>query len=112
VRGSGISTAIDCGGTKYLGLGGKLYRVGSDVADHYGLTYTSVDPVACAGLRKAAGGLTRFLRADSGTIYHIEAGTKRPIGSYAGYQALGGTSANTIQASDYALSLIPTGAAR
>ena len=112
VRGSGISTAIDCGGTKYLGLGGKLHRVGSDVADHYGLTYTSVDPVACAGLRKAAGGLTRFLRADSGTIYHIEAGTKRPIGSYAGYQALGGTSANTIQASDYALSLIPTGAAR
>jgi hypothetical protein len=112
VRSSGISTAVDCGGTQYLGLGGKLYRVGSDVVDAYRLSFTTVDPVACAGLPKAAGGLTRFLRADSGTIYHIEAGTKRPIGSYAGYQALGGTSATTIQASDFALSLIPTGAAR
>jgi hypothetical protein len=109
-RSSRLSTAIDCGGTQYLGLGGKLYEVGAAVASHYALTYTSVDPSACGPLPKASIDLTRFLRASTGRIYFIENGTKRAIATYARYVALGGTSANTIQTSDFALSLIPTGA--
>ncbi|GAA3154273.1 hypothetical protein GCM10010531_01640 [Blastococcus jejuensis] len=110
VRGSGMTTAVECSGTRYLGLGGKLYQVGPDVAAHYNLSYTTLDAQACAALPKA-GALTRFLRADSGAIYYVENGVKRPIRSYPGYVALGGTSANTIQTSDFALSLIPTGPA-
>lgn len=110
-RSSMIGTALDCAGTQYLGIGGKLYEVGPDVAAHYALSYTAVDPVACAALVKA-GPLTQFLRADSGAIYIIENGLKHPFRSYPTYVAAGGTSANTIQASDFALSLIPTGPAR
>jgi hypothetical protein len=103
-----LTTAIDCGGTQYLGLGGKRYEVGA-MAAHYALTYTSVDPMACAALPEASMGLTRFLRAGTGTIYYIENGTKRPIRTYARYATLGGTSSNTIQTSDFALAQIPTG---
>ncbi|GAA3154282.1 hypothetical protein GCM10010531_01650 [Blastococcus jejuensis] len=110
VRAGGLGTAVNCAGTRYLGLGGKLYRVGSDVSAHYNLSYTSLDAQACAALPKA-GSLTRFLRADSGAIYYMENGVKRAIRSYGAYVALGGTSANTIQTSDFALSLIATGPA-
>ncbi|WP_324274279.1 hypothetical protein [Blastococcus brunescens] len=109
VRNSGIGTAIDCGGTRYLGLGGKLYRVGTDAAAHYTLYDTAVDPAACAALPKAAIDLTRFLRAADGTIFYMENGLKRPIRSIEAWVALGGTSANTIQATGFALGLLPTG---
>ncbi|GAA3154350.1 hypothetical protein GCM10010531_01730 [Blastococcus jejuensis] len=108
VRGSGLGTAVDCSGTRYLGLGGQLHQVGTDVAAHYALAYTSLDPRACAALPKAWN-LTRFLRADTGAIYYVENGVKRPIRSYGAYLALGGTPANTIRASAFALSLVPTG---
>jgi hypothetical protein len=111
-RSTRLSTAVDCAGTRYLGLGGKLYQVGAAVAGHYRLTYTPVDAVACRALPKAPIALTRFLRARTGTIYLIENGTKRPIRTYATYTALGGTRANTIQTSDFALSQIKTGAPR
>jgi hypothetical protein len=110
VRTARLTTAIDCAGTQYLGLGGKRYAVGT-MAVHYGLTYTAVDPLACAALPEASMGLTRFLRASTGTIYYIENGTKRPIRTYARYTQLGGSSANTIQTSDFALAQIPTGPA-
>ena len=35
VRPGAMTTAVDCGGTQYLGLGGKLYTVGA-MAAHYG----------------------------------------------------------------------------
>jgi hypothetical protein len=110
-RSARLSTAVDCGGTRYLGLGGKLYEVGAAVAGQYQLTYTSVDALACQALPKAPIQLTRFLRARTGTIYYIENGTKRPIHTYAAYAALGGTQANTIQTTDFALSQLKTGAA-
>jgi hypothetical protein len=109
-RSARLGTAVDCGGSRYLGLGGKLYPVAAAVAGHYQLTYTSLDPLACSALPKAPMQLTRFLRARTGTIYYIENGTKRPIRTYAAYTALGGTSANTIQTSDFALSQLKTGA--
>jgi hypothetical protein len=110
VRAGAISPAIDCAGTRYLGLGGKLYRVGPDAAAHYSLGFTPVDPVACGALTKAAGDLTRFLRGGDGSIYLVESGVKRPIASLATYVARGGTAANTIQTSNFGLSLVPTGA--
>jgi hypothetical protein len=109
VRPGLVGTAVECAGTRYLGLGGKLYPVGADVAAHYPLTYMPIDATTCAALPKASGGLTRFLRGGDGSIYYVENGVKRPIPSYGAYLALGGTSANTIQTSNFALSLIPTG---
>jgi hypothetical protein len=108
VRPGVISTALDCAGTKYLGLSGKLYTVGADVAAHYAPTYTSVDLTTCAALPKG-GDLTRFLRQANGTIFYVENGLKRPITSMQTYVALGGPG-KTIQVSDYSLSLIPNGA--
>jgi hypothetical protein len=91
-------------------LGGKLFKVGADAAAHYpALAYTPVDATTCAALPKAPGELTRFLRAGDGSIYYVANGVKRPISSYPAYLALGGTSANTIQTSAFALGLIPTG---
>lgn len=110
VRTGAVTTAIDCGTAQYLGLGGKLYRVnGADVTDAYRLSFQSIDPTACSALTKASTDLTRFLRGSDGTIYFMDAGAKRPITSYPAYVALGGTAANTIQVSDFALSLLTTG---
>lgn len=106
-----ITPAIECAGTRYLGLGGRLYEVGADVAADYPLSYTGVTASACAALPKG-GDLTHFLRGADGSIYSIEGGVKRPITSFAGYLALGGTGANTIQASALVLGLIPTGPLR
>jgi hypothetical protein len=108
-RSARLTTAIDCGGTRYLGLGGLRYEVGAAVAGHYPLTYTAVDALACEALPEADMELTRFLRASTGKIYFVENGVKRPISSYARYVTLGGTRDNTIQTSDFALGLIPTG---
>jgi hypothetical protein len=111
VRPGAITPVVDCAGTRYLGLGGKLYRIGADAAAHYpALPVTVLDASTCAALPKAATDLSRFLRGADGTIYYVANGVKRPITSYAAYLGVGGTSANTIQASAFALSLIPTGA--
>jgi hypothetical protein len=110
-RSSTITSAVECAGTRYLGLGGRLYRVGADVAGEYPLTFTGLTNAACAALPRG-GDLTRFLRGADGSIYSVEGGVKRPITSYANFLALGGTSANTIQASAFALGLIPTGPLR
>ena len=109
VRAGQVTTAVDCAGTRYLGLGGKLYKLTADALAHYpALPYTAIDATTCAALTKA-GDLTRFLRDANGTIFFVESGVKRPIGSYGVYLAHGGTAANTIQASSFALSLIPNG---
>jgi hypothetical protein len=107
----GVATvALECAGTRYLGIGGKLYTVGADVAAHYpALTYTTVDATTCAALAKG-GALGRFLRDSNGTIFYVEDGLKRPITSIGTYLALGGNGSNTIQASAYTLSLVPNGA--
>jgi hypothetical protein len=108
VRPGVVTTAVECAGVRYLGLGGKLYTVGSDVAAHYAPSYTGVDLTTCAALPKG-GSLTRFLRAANGTIFYVENGVKRPITSMQTYVDLGGVG-KLIQASDYSLSLIPNGA--
>ena len=108
VRPGVVTTAVECAGVRYLGLGGKLYTVGSDVAAHYAPSYTGVDLTTCAALPKG-GSLTRFLRQSNGTIFYVENGVKRPITSMQTYVDLGGVG-KLIQASDYSLSLIPNGA--
>jgi hypothetical protein len=111
IRPDGLSNAIACGANQSLGLGGQLHAASATVAAQYPPAYTTVDPLACASLRTSTVALDRFLRADSGAIYYMENGLKRPIRSYPGYLTLGGTAANTIQASDFALAQIPTGPA-
>jgi hypothetical protein len=111
VRPGSITPVLECAGVRYLGLGGKLYRVGVDAAAHYPATaVTTVAPSTCAAL-PSGGDLSRFLWAKSGTIYYVENGVKRPITSWQTYLNLGGASAQLIAASDWALSLVPTGPA-
>ncbi|CCG04988.1 reprolysin-like metallopeptidase [Blastococcus saxobsidens] len=110
VHGSGLSTAVTCEGTRYLGLGGRAYPIDDPaVADAYRLSYAVLDPGACAALPRGARALNRFLLGAEGTIYWIEDGAKRPIRSWETYVQMGGTSSSAISAGPAALSRIPTG---
>ena len=104
-----LSNAVRCGDANYLGLGGSLTPVPDTVAAEYALTYTQLDASTCAALPRAANPLGRFVRTPNGTIYVMQAGTKRPIGSYTTYVAAGGTAANTTAMSDWAAGRFPTG---
>lgn len=53
--------------------------------------------------------LDRFIQAQNGTIYYVDAGTKRPISSYGRFSELGGNTFNTHIVPNDFLSLIPTG---
>jgi hypothetical protein len=109
VRPGSITPVLECEGVRYLGLGGKLYRIGADAAAHYPVpAVTTVAPSTCAAL-PSGGDLSRFLWAKNGTIFYVENGVKRPITSWQTYLNLGGGSAPLIAASDWSLSLVPTG---
>jgi len=104
-----LATAVTCGTDRYLGLSGKLTPVSSQMATIYGLTFTPLEASTCATLPRSAQALDRFLRTPDGTIYYMDAGKKRAIGSYGAYLAAGGSAANTINISDFTASRFPTG---
>jgi hypothetical protein len=103
-----LTRAVTCGTQRYIGLSGRLHPVSETVAAAYGLTSVALDPATCAGLPRGTQPLDRFLRTPDGTIYHITAGAKRPIGGWAGYLALGGTAANTLPVTYATAALFPT----
>ncbi|MEL4319007.1 hypothetical protein WJX64_08335 [Leifsonia sp. YIM 134122] len=107
-RGATLTTMLQCGANRMIGLGGVLYPV-TDTVNFPG-PYLAVDPTTCASLPAATKPLSRFLRSDAGVDYQIDKGTKRRILTAATFTALGGTSTNRIAASDYSLSLFPNGA--
>lgn len=112
VRPSNLTTSVQCGSTLYLGVSGRLYPVSSAVAAEYGFTHQPLDELTCTGLRPSEKALGRFLQSESGTIYWVEQGRKRPIGSWSTYLALGGNAGNTVLADRYTLQRLPDGALR
>ncbi len=105
-----ITTAVECGTDRYLGLSGRLYRVSPTVQAAYRVTgFTTLHPSTCAALPRSAQALDRFLRTPDGTIFHVADGAKRPIGSMASYAALGGTAAKTVAVTAATAALLPTG---
>jgi len=71
--------------------------------------FIALDATTCANVLKTPAELDRFLLAPNGTIFQVESGQKRPIASYSAYVAAGGTSSNTIKASNFFLDSLPTG---
>jgi hypothetical protein len=110
---SGAATFVTCGGKDYVGNRGLLYEVTPQIATQYGWTsavYNSWDAYACRNISFAGQALPEFIKtADSVTIYQVKDGVKHPIGSYATYVSLGGSSANTLIVSDYFSRLIELG---
>ncbi|NKY09927.1 hypothetical protein [Cellulomonas hominis] len=111
VRPGMLGTAVTCGSEQHLGLSGTLYRVPAAMMQRYGITSSTVlDSSTCAALPRSNQTLDRFLRTPDGTIYLMENGAKRPIGSYGAYVAAGGTAANTVAITATTASRFPTGA--
>jgi hypothetical protein len=104
-----LSTAVQCGPSRYLGLGGTLTPVPDAMVPVYGLTFTSLEASTCAALPRRSAPLDRFLRTPDGTIYFMQDGRKRAFRSYGAYVGAGGTPANTLQVSDFTASRFPTG---
>lgn len=104
-----LSTAVQCGSSTYLGLGGVLMTMPNALVPVYGLPVTTLDPSTCAALPHSTQVLDKFLRTSDGTIYAMDSGRKRPIRSYATFLAMGGTAATTVSVSDFTASRFPTG---
>jgi hypothetical protein len=78
-----MSYGYTCGTTKYLAAGGTLHKISAAQEPLYPISFATIDPYTCA---KATFGTdaTRFIRdRNTGVIYLLEAGTKRPISSWA-----------------------------
>jgi hypothetical protein len=92
-----VTTAVTCGAQSYLGLSGTLHPLPAGMNAAYGITSsTALEAGTCAALPRSTQAVDRFLRTPDGTIYLMEAGLKRPIGSYQAYVAAGGSAQNTI----------------
>lgn len=101
-KGSRLSPGVQCDDRKGLAIGGSVYDL--DLAY---LSYTVFSDVNCRLLTWKTTPL--FLLAQGGTIYQLKDSKKLPISSYGNYISLGGSSSNTISASDYILNNIETG---
>lgn len=107
------TSAVSCGATNMIGIGGRMYPLTPEQQAQYGWnTFRALDALTCASLTVAAKGLGNFVSDTSGTIYLVEGGQKRPIGSWGTYVALGGNSENTVAISSYIAGQIPTGPVR
>lgn len=77
-----MSYGYQCGTTKYLAAGGALHKIAAAQEPLYPIAFTTIDPYTCA---KATFGTdaTQFIRdPNTGVIFLLEAGTKRPISSW------------------------------
>jgi hypothetical protein len=105
-----LRTLVQCGSSAYIGLNGQLWPISPSDRSAFPASATELDPVTCAALPKAARSADTFWRVANGTIFQLSNGVRRPIGSYARYVELGGTSTNTTLVSDFAAAQVPIGA--
>jgi uncharacterized protein with LGFP repeats len=108
--GAALRTIVDCGSQRLIGLGGRAWPIATADRGAFPSATTALDAETCAALTRSDRPASRFLRTPDGTIYWVDGGTKRPIGSMARFAQLGGSSATMIAVSDFAAGRIPTGA--
>lgn len=82
-----MSFGFICDGAKYIAGGGSIHAVPAELEALYAFGYVTLDRYSCARLTVGAPA-TQFIRTPDGSIYLLEAGTKRPIGSYARFLEL------------------------
>jgi hypothetical protein len=104
------SLAVKCGADFYVGIGGQSAAIYDPaLMSALGLDHLVLSAQTCSVMPKASKPLTYFLRGVNGKIYWLNAGTKRPINSWAELDRLGGVD-KWVQVSDELLSELPTGA--
>ncbi|HMI09804.1 MAG TPA: hypothetical protein VK497_05420 [Candidatus Saccharimonadales bacterium] len=97
-----LRPTVKCGVKQGLAVGGKAYDISLP-----GAQYTVLSDINCSILEwKDTPG---FFLAPNGTIYQLKNSQKLPISGYQMYLNLGGTTQNTIRASNYVLDMFPTG---
>jgi hypothetical protein len=103
---------IQCGGTNFLTTNGGSYVVSSSMMTNYGFNTNQFIDVGgvCNSLYFTSQPLDQFIRVGNGTIYYVSSGHKSAFTSFASYQSHGGSSANTIQVSDFFANTLPNGA--
>lgn len=101
-----LKMLLQCGGNKYISIGGKLQRVSSALDSTSDLTYQMLTICPSSPIADL-GGL--FFIDSYGTIYEIKNGMRNPIGNWSKYLSLGGNSLNTLRVSNLLLSDIPVG---
>jgi hypothetical protein len=100
---------IACGATNYVAASGTLRALDATTKPLYPLVFTPLDSYTCAQLKVGAPA-TKFIRTPDGSIYLLDAGTKRPVSSMDRLTQLGG-SVGWVDVSSLLAATIPTGPA-
>ncbi|WP_426515011.1 lysozyme [Diaminobutyricibacter sp. McL0618] len=98
---------IHCGSQSYVSAAGSVHAIGASLLPDYPIAFVPLDTFTCALLHKGVAA-TAFIRTPNGSIYYLDAGKKRPIGSFARYQQLSG-GAGYLNVTQKFANLIPTG---
>lgn len=111
IASNNFGTKFQCSGTNYVGTNGVTYLIPTAMMTAYGFQQSEfVDGgSSCLGLPISSQYLDRFIRLNNGNIFYVTGGQKRWVTSYSVYQAYGGNSNNTIQASDSFANYLPDG---
>jgi hypothetical protein len=100
-----LSNIVTCQGSQYTAIDGTLYKQTTTFG-----TPTALDSLTCRNM-PIAQNQPSFLLGPDGTIYRITNGLKQAIRSYSTYMSLGGSSSNTLWASNPVLNEYQTGTA-
>ena len=104
------SLGVKCGSSFLVGIGDKAAPIhDSTLVTAFGLKHVDLSPSTCAAMPTSLTPMTYFVRAETGKIYLISSGTKRPINSWEEIERLGAMN-KWIDVSTDLLNVIPTGA--
>lgn len=108
-----VTNLISCESSNFVAHQGYLKSIDAANMTKYGFDnseFLVLDTETCSNISKQTTFGFDFIRpANEKTIYKVESGTKRPIGSYAKYLSEGGVPSNTTVVSPLFSNLIPTG---
>lgn len=104
-----VKFGMICGTQKYVAAGGQLVPV-TDAA-LYPVGYTQLQDSTCQLITKGTKPAPKFIQSDGGTLYLLDAGTKRPIYSMARFAELGGNTEGFLPVDNNLSKLIPMGPA-
>ncbi|MBW8871453.1 MAG: hypothetical protein JF618_04540 [Leifsonia sp.] len=82
-----LGFGLTCGTTDYVSAGGSVHKLDPTLKALYPFSYVPLDTYTCR-LLKAGAPATSFIRTPDGSIYLLDGGKKRPIGSIQRFQEL------------------------
>lgn len=103
-----LGSGVTCNGQRYVAAGGAIHKVPAGLEALYPVTFSSLSAITCARL-VVGSDAGKFVRTPNGTIYLLDAGTKRGISSMARFAELGGTSGAWLDVPYVLSDIIPAG---